>query len=113
MQVPTWVSKFWFFFVKDGWLTKNGDRVLTSISLILICTSIWLIHEDRINSWIGFALITLGSVLGLLVGYEGKAKQFGYQAPFTNDPLGWREAKKSYKAEAEDPNEAPGNKNGL
>ncbi len=100
MQALTWVSKLWSFFVKHGWLTKNGDRVLTSVSLLLICGSVWLIHEDKINAWVGFTLITLGSVIGLLVGYEGKAKQFGYKAPFTNDPLGWREAKKSYQSDS-------------
>jgi hypothetical protein len=40
---------------------------------------------------------------GVVVSYIGicgrQAKQFGFQAPFTNDPLGWRKAKESYKAE--------------
>ena len=112
MQAPTWVSNLWSFFIKDGWLTKIGDRVLTFISLFLISISLWLIYEDKINAWVGFLLITLGSAIGLLVGYEGKARQFGFQAPFTNDPLGWREAKKSYHADSEVSKEELGDKKG-
>ncbi len=93
-------NKLWSFFVKDGWLTKNGDRVLTAGCLLFIGVPLWLIYEDRVNTMAGLFLLFFGIFLGAIVGYEGKAKQFGFQAPFTNDPLGWRKAKKTYKTDA-------------
>ena len=97
MPSPIQKNKLTDFFVNEGWLTKKGDRILTIASLLLIGTPLWLIYKDLINPKIGFFLLLLGIFLGAIVGYEGKAKQFGFQAPFTNDPLGWRKAKKSYE----------------
>lgn len=99
MPSPIQKNKLIDFFVKEGWLTKKGDRILTIASLLLIGIPLWLIYKDLIDPRIGFVLLLLGIFLGAIVGYEGKAKQFGFQAPFTNDPLGWRKAKKSYETQ--------------
>lgn len=99
MPSPIRKNRLLEFFVKDGWLSGKGDRTLTVASLLLMGISLWLIYEDLIDVKIGFFLLLLGIFLGAIVGYEGKAKQFGFQAPFTNDPLGWRKAKKSYETQ--------------
>jgi hypothetical protein len=101
-------NKAWSFFVKDGWLTKKGGGVLTIASLALIVVPLWLIYENYLNGKIGLILLGIGSVLGAVVGYEGKAKQSGFLAPFTNDPLGWRKAKQSYQQDTP-PEESKGN----
>lgn len=99
MKLRAQVNRAKSFFVQKGWLTKNGDRILTMGCLVFIGIPLWLIYTNRINALLGFFLILVGIFLGAVVGYEGKAKQFGFEAPFTNDPLGWRKAKESYKAE--------------
>ena len=43
----------------------------------------------------------LGLGLAALGGFSGRAKALGLAPPFTNDPLGWRAAKKSYKEQSE------------
>jgi hypothetical protein len=96
MQLQNQTNKIWSFFVKNGWLTKNGDRVLTAGCLLFIGIPLWLIYEDKVNTIAGLFFLFVGIFLGAIVGYEGKAKQFGFEAPFTNDPLGWRKAKKTY-----------------
>lgn len=56
------------------------------------------------EKWEGFwfwLLMCIGAVLGYAAAYGGLAKQFGFQPPFTNDPLGWRKAKETYKTEEE------------
>lgn len=97
MPSPIQKNKLINFFIRKGWLTIKGDRILTFASLLLIGVPLWLIYKDLIDPRISFVLLLIGILLGAIVGYEGKAKQFGFQAPFTDDPLGWREAKKSYE----------------
>ena len=43
-------------------------------------------------------IATVATVLGLGGAWAGLSTQWG-APPFTNDPLGWREAKKSYETE--------------
>jgi hypothetical protein len=100
MQLQNQTNKIWSFFVKNGWLTKNGDRVLTAGCLLFIGIPLWLIYEDKVNTIAGLFFLFVGIFLGAIVGYEGKAKQFGFEAPFTNDPLGWRKAKETYQNDA-------------
>lgn len=79
-------------------------------SAISICTA--LVFDE----WSGFWFWTwalIGCGIGYLGAYGGLARKFGFQNPFTDDPLGWREAKKSYETNAEPSirkNETPPNK---
>ena len=92
--------KFNWFITETGWLRKSASFVLFLISLALMMLP-WFLN---IPSWLMLTLCLAGVVIGAINGYEGKAKQFGFSAPFTNDPLGWRKAKESYKTteDAED-----------
>lgn len=90
--------KFDWFITETGWLRKSASFVLFLISLALMLFP-WFLN---IPGWLMLSLCLVGVGVGLINGYEGKAKQFGYAAPFTNDPLGWRNAKESYKTQ-EDP----------
>jgi hypothetical protein len=97
------------FTESSGWLKRRWSYVFSFGGLVLAIGP-WFLEIH-----VGYCLLLtlIGSGISLIGSYESKAKQFGFQAPFTNDPLGWREAKKSYKAEAEAPNESPSDKNGL
>ena len=86
----------------DGWFTAHWGSVF-SIGGLLLAALPWFFSLH-----IGLCLILtlVGSAVSLLGSYEAKAKQFDFQAPFTNDPLGWRKAKESYKsdpAQTDDP----------
>jgi hypothetical protein len=84
---------------EDGWLTKRGQWVFFLGGWILIILPLWLLIEGVIGREVAIFLFCVGLVLALIFAYEGKAKQFGYQAPFTSDPMGWRRAKESYRLE--------------
>ena len=56
------------------------------------------------DDWSGFwfwVFALLGAALGYIGAYGGLARKFGFPAPFTNDPLGWRKAKQTYKSDEE------------
>jgi hypothetical protein len=84
------------FFVQNGWLTRRGKWILFCSGWVFMLLPFWLVNREVISFLSAFFIFCLGSVFGLVLAYDGKAKQFGYSAPFTNDPLGWRAAKKSY-----------------
>ncbi len=50
------------------------------------------------NGFLFWLLICISTVMSVAGAWSGLAMQWGYK-PFTNDPLGWRKAKQSYKAE--------------
>jgi hypothetical protein len=52
---------------------------------------VWILVLDSCLVWRAF---------GYLGAYGGLARKFGFEAPFTNDPKGWRKAKESYKTDA-------------
>jgi fatty-acid desaturase len=54
---------------------------------------------DDWESPIFWSLICLAVVFGYGGAWGGLSHQWG-SSPFTNDPLGWRKAKQSYKEEA-------------
>jgi len=101
------------YFFKDGWLTKRGRWTCFILGWLLMLGPLWLATIGVLSFFIAFLIFCVGLVFGLANGYEGKAKLFGYQAPFTNDPLGWRKAKKSYQADTEVSKEAPSDKKCL
>lgn len=82
----------WLF--EKGHLTNRGADIVGVIGIAIIWCVAYFFEE-----WSGFwfwTLALLGGALGYLGAYGGLAKTFGLSAPFTNDPLGWRAAKKSY-----------------
>lgn len=80
-------------FTEAGWFSGQWGAAF-SLGGLLVAILPWFFD---INVGYSLVLTCIGSVISLLGSYEGKAKQFGYQAPFTSDPLGWRKAKQSYK----------------
>lgn len=60
------------------------------------------------DEWDGpafWTLICVATVLSASGAWGGLAEQWGYK-PLTNDPLGWRAAKKSYHQEPDQPEPA-------
>ena len=84
------------FFI-DGHLSQRGSDILGLIGVVVIF-AIAYFFEDWSGFWFWF-LALCGGFLGYVGAYGGLARKFGFQAPFTNDPLGWRKAKKSYKTD--------------
>ena len=81
---------------ENGWLGKRWGW-LFSVGGLLLAFIPWFFD---ISTWIQLLLFGIGLPISLIGSYEAKAKQFGFPAPFTNDPLGWRKAKKTYKTDA-------------
>lgn len=86
-----------------GHLTSRGADALGFTGVAIIWATAYFFEE-----WTGFwfwALALLGGALGYVGAYGGLAKTFGFPAPFTNDPLGWRKAKKSYEQDSTPPSD--------
>ncbi len=87
--------------VKQGKLTLLANFFLTLFGFGIIYVS--LVASPNIF------ILTLGLSVGFvcvsLAAYANKAESLDLPAPFTNDPLGWRKAKESYKAETQDKQE--------
>ena len=80
------------FFIRDGNLTIAG-------AFLLVAFGFWLSYMSL--EYLPFTLLkVIGLSIGLAVaaigGFSGRAKSLELK-PFTNDPLGWRKAKESYK----------------
>jgi hypothetical protein len=86
-------------FVEDGNLKEKVMDLMGIAGIAIIWGTAYFFEK-----WEGFLFWTLmltGGALGYLSSYGGLAKKFGYK-PFTNDPLGWRTAKESYKENEEE-----------
>jgi hypothetical protein len=86
------------FLFEKGHLTSRGADTLGVMGVAIIWGAAYFFEK-----WSGFwfwALALLGGALGYIGAYGGLAKTFGFSAPFTNDPLGWRKAKKSYQPQS-------------
>jgi hypothetical protein len=83
----------------DGKLTLAGGGLLLIAGIFTIYLSFAFLP--------GAILKVLGASTGLamaaVAGFGGRAQGLGIK-PFTNDPLGWRKAKKSYKAQEDSEN---------
>jgi hypothetical protein len=97
------------FFLNGGRLTGLGVLFAVSlgaglayVSLSFLPTKFWKL----LGLSIGLGIMGSGA-------YSARASALGLPPPFTNDPLGWREAKKSYQADSEAPKENSSNKNDL
>ncbi len=86
--------KFLKFFYLEGHITERGSDVFAIVGIAIIWGCAYFFRD-----WGGFLFWLLVSV-GVVISYVGifgrQAKQFGFEAPFTNDPLGWRKARKTY-----------------
>lgn len=92
------------FFI-DGHLSQRGSDILGLIGVAVVFAAAFC-FDDWSGFWFWtFALV--GGFLGYLGAYGGLARKFGFEAPFTNDPLGWRKAKKTYQEPGEDTAKVP------
>jgi 4-hydroxybenzoate polyprenyltransferase len=97
-----------FKILVNGHLTQRGADILGAIGVLILFAAAYFFEE-----WSGFwfwLFALVGGALGYVGAYGGLAKKFGFEAPFTNDPLGWRKAKKSYQNESEPHTEKNGDK---
>ena len=82
----------------DGHLSQRGSDILGLIGVVIVFAVAYFFDD-----WSGFWFWTLalfGGLLGYVGAYGGLARKFGFEAPFTNDPLGWRKAKETYQNDA-------------
>ena len=82
------------FFFKDGKATWYG-RLIGMLGSILVMYGVIHFRWNNVFGW--FLLIAAWIVLAVF-GLSGRAEAIGLK-PFTNDPLGWRKAKKSYQGD--------------
>lgn len=80
--------------LENGHLTSRGSDALGVVGVLMIWGAAYYFQD-----WSGFwfwAVMLSGGLLGYVGAYAGLARVFGFSAPFSSDPLGWRAAKKSY-----------------
>ena len=86
--------------IKDGKLT-NGARLTSTLIGIASAVAAFCFLDDLEDP-----RLWLSAVLAIIFGYgaawSGLSEQWGFK-PFTNDPLGWRAAKKSYDQAPDEP----------
>lgn len=82
---------------RDGRLSKGARAIATTIGLGCAAATFFLL--DDLND----PKLWICAVLAILFGYgsawSGLSEKWGFK-PFTNDPLGWRKAKKSYEQDS-------------
>ncbi len=83
-------------FVREGKLTWLSELLLGGIVVI------GLIGIPILNMplWLAIPIGGLSLIAGVVLMFEGRASALGLK-PFTNDPLGWRKAKETYKTDAD------------
>jgi hypothetical protein len=89
------------FFFKNGKATWYG-RLIGMVLPILV---IYGVIHSRLNNFMGWLLLIVACIVFAIFGLSGRAEALGLK-PFTNDPLGWRKAKKSYKTDTQAEEEA-------
>ncbi len=82
-------------FIKEGKLTVFAEVLL--IALVLL--GFFGIPILEMPLWLAIPLGIVSVLSAGILIFEGAAASIGLK-PFTNDPLGWRKAKQSYKEEA-------------
>lgn len=97
------------FFLNGGRLTGMGVLFAVVLgaglaygSLSFLPTKFWKL----LGLSIGLGIMGIGA-------YSARASALGLPPPFTNDPLGWREAKKSYQTDSDVSKGEASDKNGL
>ena len=81
-------------FLRGGRLTKFGVLFLVGTGFLLSYLSVNPIPW-RIGKVLG---LSLGLAVAAIGGFSGRAAALSLPPPFTNYPLGWRYAKRSYSA---------------
>ena len=83
------------FFFKDGRATWYGRLIAMGGSIL----TMYCVIHFRFNNVFGWVLLIASWITLAIFGLSGRSEAIGLK-PFTNDPLGWRKAKKSYKTDA-------------
>lgn len=84
--------------IKDGKLTKRARLTSALIGGAAAVAAFYFLDDlEDPRLWI-FAVLAI--VFGYGSAWSGLSEQWGFK-PFTNDPLGWRKAKKTYKESEE------------
>ena len=87
--------------VQDGRLTWIAEIFLGAVVLFGLLG----IPFFNVPFWLAIPIGVAALLAGAILMFEGRATALGLK-PFTNDPLGWRKAKKSYETK-DDSDEAP------
>jgi hypothetical protein len=89
------VEMNWFKrLIRNGNLTQFAADGMGISGIAIIWGTAYLFEDwSGLGFWI---LMSIGTVVGYFGAYGGLAKKFGF-SPLTKDPLGWREAKETYK----------------
>ncbi|WP_346308911.1 hypothetical protein [Limnohabitans sp.] len=82
-----------FFFV-DGKMTNLSSVLVVAITFGGILGVLYF----QPPFWLGVGILAVSIIIGVIGAVSGAAESVGLK-PFTNDPLGWRKAKQSYKEE--------------
>ncbi|PQA75675.1 hypothetical protein [Rhodoferax sp. TS-BS-61-7] len=96
------------YVMRDGNLTLIGAIALVSMGFGIAYVALEYLPSPLLKA-IGMAL---GLALAAIGGFSGRAKALDLK-PFTNDPLGWRKAKKSYQNDSEPHAEKTSDKTSL
>jgi hypothetical protein len=86
----------WSSLIFKGKLTVLGVFILVATGFLMSYLSL----EFLPYRWMRLVGLSVGLGLAAIGGFSGRAKALGLPPPFTNDPLGWRAAKKSYDKES-------------
>lgn len=82
-------------FIDKGQLTGLGTAACGLAAAALLAYTFFF-AESR---WLGVASLILALLFFGIASISNTAESLGLPPPFTNDPLGWRKAKESYKTE--------------
>jgi hypothetical protein len=86
----------WSSLIFKGKLTVLGVFILVATGFLMSYLSL----EFLPYRWMRLVGLSVGLGLAAIGGFSGRAKALGLPPPFTNDPLGWRAAKKRYDKES-------------
>ena len=84
-------------FIKNGKFTGLSEALLIGIVLL----GFFGIPIFNIPLWLAVPLGIVAVIAAGLLIFEGAAVSIGL-SPFSNDPLGWRKAKKTYENDDDD-----------
>lgn len=87
------------FFIKNSRITVLGGWLAQLSGLAAIILVIYL----KQNNLVGWTILVLSGLIIVIFGFAAQANSLGLK-PFTNDLLGWRKAKESYKVKNDEPN---------
>ena len=86
--------------MKKLFLTGGKLTLFGVISCVFVGFSLVYLSLEFIPSKWGTLLgLCLGLAIAAIGGLSGRASALDLPPPFTNDPLGWRKARKSYKTD--------------